>query len=492
VVSILATQTIKEYVALAPTSGIDDWGGRRIQWNSVEYTVDVARAQDVTLGVVSEAVPELGAWLGLDPWVNSSGLGSLADTGRVFGDTLYTLHSHDLVAFGGGCCADELRIYKRDGGGTFATIPLIPFAQQAVGDPSAKVSHTFELAPLPDGTMTAFFVLTHAAWTIGKWVSAIARMNLTDGSLMKTVNGTTAFLLDKDSGFRDFQHWSETRFKIQHYRDHTGPPVSDEHVFGEHLDESDDQYHGNGLCRFRTSDGVQLLGFSAKFDYEVVLFKDPYTYSGDEGGGQIVQRFGMPRFITSSGDLVPRYFGLKSNESIWTDGVHNIFHTAESPTFGGKESITMFVNSQGEKSVVYEFEVNPVEENSAFDTGDDSLFDVRYVSAPTSFHTMIGGGARVIGNGVYLVSSGSGNVDRLEGDPGLEVVDVAGSIKNQSYILGHAKGFYDPYIRVAASSTSSAIFLESEHVAMQDACDRRLMSGEFVGTGRLAVCTLFS
>merc|ERR1712139_517508 len=72
----------------------------------------------------------------------------------------------------------------------------------------------------------------------------------------------------------------------------------------------------------------------------------------------------------------------------------------------GKETISLFVNEQDDKSAVYEFVFSPVEEGSVADPGDDTVFDVDYVFAKCTFTAPAQGGARTIGDGVFLVASG--------------------------------------------------------------------------------------
>ena len=84
------------------------------------------------------------------------------------------------------------------------------------------------------------------------------------------------------------------------------------------------------------------------------------------------------------------------------------------------------------------------------DTGDDTVFNVDYVFAKCTFQAMAQGGARTIGNGVFLVMSGADAT-------GLEVADTAGNTKSEAYALGGAAPLYDPFIRVMATSSQTTI-----------------------------------
>jgi len=190
-----------------------------------------------------------------------------------------------------------------------------------------------------------------------------------------------------------------------------------------------------------------------------VVFKDPFTYSGAEGGGKIVQRFGTPSLYNEKGVVAAtRYFGLKSSAGAFDSGVHNVFYTSssQSTSLAGKETISLFVNDQGGKSAAYEFAFNPIEEGTHDDPGDDTVFDVVYISAKCTFSARAQGGARTIGNGVFLVMSGADST-------GLEVTDSSGSSHSIAYSdagiglfpppPGGGHPMYDPFIRVVSSST---------------------------------------
>jgi len=177
------------------------------------------------------------------------------------------------------------------------------------------------------------------------------------------------------------------------------------------------------------------------------IFKDPFIYANQEGGGQIVQRFGTPSLYNEYGVSSVRYFGLKSTASYFGSGVHNVFYTksSQSTAMKGKETISMFVNDQDNKAAAYEFAFSPVEEGSKQDPGDDHVFDVDYVFAKLSFQAQAQGGARTIGNGVFLAMSGADAT-------GLEVADTAGKTHSIAYSNG-THPLYDPFIRVMTAST---------------------------------------
>merc|ERR1712061_664225 len=106
--------------------------------------------------------------------------------------------------------------------------------------------------------------------------------------------------------------------------------------------------------------------------------------------------------------------------------------------------ISLFVNDQDGKAAVYEFGFNPVEEGGTAGRGDDSVFSTDYVFAKCSFDAQAQGGARTIGNGVFLVMSGADST-------GLEVVDTSNSSHSIAYSGSSPRPMYDPFIRVLAS-----------------------------------------
>lgn len=177
-----------------------------------------------------------------------------------------------------------------------------------------------------------------------------------------------------------------------------------------------------------------------------------------------MQRFGTPSFLTQAGDKVAqRIFGLKSPLVSFRTGVHNVYYTASSHSalLRGKETLCMYANEveigselvQG--SVAYEFVFSPVAEGSNEDTGDDSVFDVDSVSVKFSYLSRTAGGARPIGNGVFLGMSGY-LVSTINGS-GLEVADSSGSAHWMAYrdptpfALSRVV-MYDPFIRVPSVS----------------------------------------
>jgi hypothetical protein len=213
--------------------------------------------------------------------------------------------------------------------------------------------------------------------------------------------------------------------------------------------------------RFTTRDGVTYLAVGLFQNGETVILKCPWTYTAVQGGGSIVQRFGTPHHFTEAmyngtepfgvlADSPVRWFGVKdTGDGDFHLGMHNIWYTRSSETAAlrGRETLTIFINQQEEgHSSVYEFAFRPVVEGSADDTGDDAVFDTDYVVARLPFTSSNCGGARVLGDGVYLVAGGAAS--------NLTVVDLHNNTQTHVYTQGGAPSFpilYDPFIRYVPS-----------------------------------------
>merc|ERR1712072_178788 len=96
--------------------------------------------------------------------------------------------------------------------------------------------------------------------------------------------------------------------------------------------------------------------------------RDPWRHSSADGGGEIPQRFGTPRYYDpDSSTWKNHFFGLdSSSDPAFSSGVHNVFYSDSSPTSAllGKETMTIFVNGvqDGTSSFVYEFELKLTQE----------------------------------------------------------------------------------------------------------------------------------
>ena len=156
---------------------------------------------------------------------------------------------------------------------------------------------------------------------------------------------------------------------------------------------------------------------------------------------------------TTSTDTTARYFGLNATASAFVSGVHNVYYRARSETaaLGGQESVSLFVNSQDGKAAAYEFALTLRDEDDTSLPVDDTVFATDYAFAKLTYTSAAQGGARAIGDGVFVTMSG---VDPTT-HTGLEVADVGGKSKSHAYSLGGSPPLYDPFIAVKAATTYS-------------------------------------
>ena len=229
-----------------------------------------------------------------------------------------------------------------------------------------------------------------------------------------------------------------------------------------------EEWHGNGVLRFADKAGNELLALTHRFYEEAFVVKDPWTYAIADGADAILQRFGTSPFRSGDDDelsfdvdgkpsAVFHRFGLPATARQWTGGVHNVWYTAASKTkaggLAGKETITLFVNSiQGRAtSFVFEFELKLVPEDPKVPASDDVFGGVAYTWAQCGFKAQAMGGARVIGDGVYLVASGGGSGGQFE-------VVTAGDTNNTKIAVvypgdtAEATNLYDTYARVVVEA----------------------------------------
>ena len=80
--------------------------------------------------------------------------------------------------------------------------------------------------------------------------------------------------------------------------------------------------------------------------------------------------FGARRARASAGASC----GTGTSAPAFTTGVHNVFYRPAAEALGGRESLSLFVNSFGDYSyaAAFEFEIKLVDEGSASDPGDDT------------------------------------------------------------------------------------------------------------------------
>jgi len=126
---------------------------------------------------------------------------------------------------------------------------------------------------------------------------------------------------------------------------------------------------------------------------------------------------------------VTRHFGIRGYEI--NHFIHNVWYQEYD---SGKETITVLANGIASDSVshVFEFEIKLFQGEPA---GDDAVFDTDFVTGACSQFFERQGGARPIGQGVWIVTSG---VARL----GMEVIDTNGHYQTIPFTEHF---LYDPY-----------------------------------------------
>merc|ERR1711924_353287 len=274
-----------------------------------------------------------------------------------------------------------------------------------------------------DGVPHAFCMVQYSETKLGNaYTDALAVINLVTGKIKPTVDGDLFFnILEKAGTTEDSA--AASLFKVQFQKTY-----------------SDQQWHGNGVNRFTTKSGVTVLAFTHRFASEAVLLKDPWTYAEAKGGGKILQRFGCPQqYANGQATGKQRAFGIDTTHGPSRAGVHNVFYQVKA---NGTETVSMFANGVGSDSFshVFEFEVKLVDEQSGA-TGDD-VFNTAWSTAPFTFTSQSQGGARALGNGVWIGASGGA-------DFGYQIVDKEGKTFSYKYTDSQ---LYDPFCRVVASS----------------------------------------
>lgn len=208
IIAIHAT-TIKEYIALAPNTNGGTSKYNKLEWVSAEYASDVSNANDVKLEKLTEGVPEIGAWFDLEPEVG------LALSGRIVGDTFYALHDIHGISTGGGCCADTLRMYPKDGS-AYKDIYLDPIVQEVTISQDAHVSHVVDVSVL-NGSMVAFMQVLYTKESLGYApVNAIVAVDVEKGEVILTADGAKLVDLFTDVGTLVRMPYY-TRFKVGYY-----------------------------------------------------------------------------------------------------------------------------------------------------------------------------------------------------------------------------------------------------------------------------------
>lgn len=411
----MESDSVTEYLALVPQPPESV-----LKWVQVTYPKGVSSASDVQLALLNASVPEIGALYNLDMKLGAT------MAAKLLGDTLFAYVSKS----GAGLDAGTLRAFSKSDG-SYRDIDLGAIVDSAMPGTNAAASHTFD-AKVINGTSYGFAMVSYTESRLdGVSADAIVAFDLSDGTILKTADGESAFNVLSEAGeTKDGYDSAAAVFKIQY--------------FNGTLRE---EWHGNGVEHFVTKDGTSVLGITHRELAEAVLFKSPYDYTRAQGGGQIVQRFGTAPQYTPGKISSLHYFGVGSQNPLgyFSGGMHNVWYRSESESFPGKETVSVFVNtasSQG-KGYAIEFVLNLQEQQPGV-VYNDTVFETDYVAAELSYSAPAQGGARAIGKGVLLAMSGVNG-------PGLEVADAQGASHSLQYPTaagGQAPNLYDPFVFV--------------------------------------------
>jgi hypothetical protein len=421
-----------------------DNGPFKADWVEVTYP---DRADFVAANVSMRRLPPnegealVGDWRHADLSASGAML-----TGRIFKDNLYVLINKGFAPIARGCCADSLRIFPRSGG--YRDILIVRKVKHIIERMENVrffgISHAPDVVLLDGSVHLLLPVLYYDDTLNGRLTDGVLAMNVDTLDYKPTVDGHIMFSCYRAFGTLDTSPEASV-FNVQYV-----------------LQKGDgQQWHMNCIQTFVTKDGTAILGLTLRMDVEALLIKDPWKYSIAQGGGKVLQKFGSPHIYDADAAVVGRHdFGL-SHEDFFplvpgnpmqnlkaNGGLHNMFYYRHSD---GRETVTLFCNqvNNANRSAVFEFDVRLVHDQNV--KADDSVFKTNYKKVVLPYSTMSQGGARPIGDGVYLVTSGIA-------DQGVSCVDTSGGITfyNYSYKL-----LYDPFVFLRAPRKQGTVRRQS-------------------------------
>uniref|UniRef100_A0A061S5R6 Uncharacterized protein n=1 Tax=Tetraselmis sp. GSL018 TaxID=582737 RepID=A0A061S5R6_9CHLO len=351
----------------------------------------------------------------------------------------------------GGCCADSFFIYYKDG-----RDPQIVEVIETVRDELAKddlsdiesrtvqITHSLSIdSEDSQGGFSAVVTIHYNSTALNGLSYGVVRIGLeavagriTDVGILPTAASKRAFLALRDIGTVSDDP-ADSIFRVQFVR---GPaaglaagPV-------------------NGALRFVDMTGTPLLAITQKQELELIVLTDPWERESVD----ILQRFGTPPVLDAQTAEVLSYhaFGLDpSREGVLFGGIHNVWHTV----YQNVETLTIFNNKADSGFArVYEIELKLApREIGAQPT--DAVFATPYRRVDLDYSPRSQGGARPIGIGLYVVSSGS----RSE-FVGLKVADSRGNIVTVEYSGTDAfnDGIYDPFVFIDVPDSEAADILK--------------------------------
>ncbi|GMI21793.1 hypothetical protein TrCOL_g7205 [Triparma columacea] len=361
-------------------------------------------------------------------WVYSIESPTFELSGRYWDNKIYGYTNVGNAPSSGGCCSDSFTIYSESnpsGEVVDLTSIISPLFPNAV-DSYAYPTHTFDIVKQEDGSAHAYLMVQYEDADINALADAVVVLDVDTLEVIPTADGSKyfSFLESANAGTMSTTK-ADTIFRIQHYTS---------------TDDSKEEWHGNGITAFTTTDGIPILAITHRSLNECVLLKNPYSLTSEEGGGKIVQRFGRPGYYNANGksNVQHDFGGIGNDDSTW-NGVHNAWYSVAAD---GTETVTIYVNSDGsDSSHVYNFDLNLKEEDDFEGVIDDTVFDTEWRSVALPWLAGSQGGARPIGpqkegSRVFVVGSGSAT-------QGIYVVSEDGEMQS----CGDGIGPYDSFLR---------------------------------------------
>lgn len=315
--------TVTEYVGMAPSHAFPDNGGKPqpLRWAELTYDPAGNRAAAVRLSLLNATAdtggevppPLLGKWFDLD--LTKGGGGGAALTARVLKNKLYIYVDKRPAppnSPGLGCCADTLRIVDRDTGDTTEwDLDAILGTVFPENSTFHKATHTFDVMEGEGGVVYAFLMVQYSApGALGLGAvltNGVVAFSTSTGLVHPTADGAKLFGFAERLGTLS-PAAADSVFKLQYYKHAASPPPppprgdeeEEQSSWRRRVEEGGgggvvEQWHGNGLLLFASRGGVQLLAFTHRGAKEAVVLRNPWAYSAEKRGGQIVQRFGTPQ-----------------------------------------------------------------------------------------------------------------------------------------------------------------------------------------------------
>jgi len=411
-----------EYVALALSEqceDIENCANNKLRWMKLTYPTEPFDSIENLTWSHADGDPALGMWdnmpmgaTGFSCTMRLDGTDQHASKAYAFINDFRLGASGRDIAFTddqnpGGCCAPVMRVYEKSTG-EFSDIDLLAAVREAVDDQPVRwisASHAFHLDRI-DGSLYAFlivqYVVNQTQDNFGDvHLDAIVCLNMDDGkTIRRTETGLKYFsLFDNLGTFSD----DDSVYKIRYVSNGTSHP---------------EQWHLNGISRFTTKDGTAILAFSTIHDNEVILARDPWTYSAAERGGEILQRFGNPGYAFSTADgVAKRHFGYPASEGhmfsvhgaqyfIHSDGTEQmaIFNNGllsaddVDPTFATFDSITSHEQSYESASWRFQVKLMPESQAGCGEKCGEEVFATSYHIQRLGKYSFAQGGCRPLGN----------------------------------------------------------------------------------------------